>query len=81
MEELKVVIILGNPFEKEHEIHQKIKPAQLIVHIGTYQNCWSEIADVVLPGQYYSEKRAHLPTNSSRYSYRYFYSGFAKKSP
>ena len=56
-EKLKVVIILGNPFEKEHEIQQKIKPAQLIVHIGAYHNCWSEIADVVLPGQYYSEKK------------------------
>ena len=54
---LKVVIILGNPFEKEHEIQQKIKPAQLIVHIGAYHNCWSEIADVLLPGQYYSEKK------------------------
>ena len=54
---LKVVIILGNPFEKEQEIQQKIKPAQLIVHIGAYHNCWSEIADVVLPGQYYSEKK------------------------
>ena len=56
-EKLKVVIILGNPFEKEHEIQQKIKPAQLIVHIGAYHNCWSEIADVVLPGQHYSEKK------------------------
>ena len=35
---LKVVIILGNPFEKEQEIQQKIKPAQLIVHIGAYHN-------------------------------------------
>ena len=55
--ELKVVIVLGNPFETEHEIQQKIKPAQLVVHIGSYHNCWSEIADVVLPGQYYSEKK------------------------
>ena len=55
--ELKVVIILGNPFESEDEIQQKIKPAQLIVYIGAYHNCWSEIADVVLPGQYYSEKK------------------------
>ena len=54
---LKVVIILGNPFEKEQEIQQKIKPTQLIVHIGAYHNYWSEIADVVLPGQYYSEKK------------------------
>ena len=28
-----------------------------MVHIGAYHNCWSEIADVVLPGQYYSEKK------------------------
>ena len=55
--EIKVVIILGNPFESEDEIQQKIKPAQLIVYIGAYHNCWSEIADVVLPGQYYSEKK------------------------
>jgi len=55
--ELKVVIILGNPFEKDNEIQQKIKSAQLLVHIGAYHNCWSEIADVVLPGQYYSEKK------------------------
>ena len=54
---LKVVIILGNPFETEYEIQQKIKPAQLVVHIGSYHNCWSEIADVVLPGQFYSEKK------------------------
>ncbi len=50
--ELKVAIILGNPFETEHEIQQKIKTAQLVVHIGSDHNCWSEIADVVLPGQY-----------------------------
>ncbi len=55
--ELKVVIILGNPFEKDNEIQQKIKSAQLVVHIGAYHNCWSELADVVLPGQYYSEKK------------------------
>ena len=55
--EPKVVIILGNPFETEHEIQQKIKPTQLVVHIGSYHNCWSEIADVVLPGQFYSEKK------------------------
>ncbi len=55
--ELKVVIVLGNPFETEYEIQQKIKPAQLVVHIGTYHNCWSEIADVVLPGQHFSEKK------------------------
>ena len=53
----KVVIILGNPFETEHEIQQKLKPTQLVVHIGSDHNCWSEIADVVLPGQYYSEKK------------------------
>ena len=52
-----MAIILGNPFETEHEIQQKIKPAQLVVHIGAYHNCWSEIADVVLPGQYFSEKK------------------------
>ena len=52
-----MVIILGNPFETEHEIQQKIKPAQLVVHIGSCHNCWSEIADVVLPGQFYSEKK------------------------
>jgi len=55
--EINVAIILGNPFETDHEIQQKIKLAQMIVHIGAYQNCWSEIADVVLPGQYYSEKK------------------------
>ena len=56
--DLKVVFVLGNPFETEHDLQQKIKTAQLVVHIGAYHNSWSEIADVVLPGQHYSEKIA-----------------------
>ena len=54
---LKMAIILGCPFEKENDFHQKIKQTQLVIHIGAYHNCWSDIADVVLPGQNYSEKK------------------------
>ena len=64
--DLKVVIILGNPFESELEIHEKIKKAQLVIHIGTFHNLWSEIADVLLSGQYYSEKEGTFTNKNQR---------------
>jgi len=54
--ELKVVFVLGNPFETELEFKEIIKRTQLVIHIGIFHNSWSEMADVVLPGQFYSEK-------------------------
>jgi predicted molibdopterin-dependent oxidoreductase YjgC len=64
--ELKVVFVLGNPFEAEAEVLEKIKKAQLVVHLGTFHNSWSEIADVVLPGQYYSEKEGTFTNKDQR---------------
>jgi NADH-quinone oxidoreductase subunit G len=64
--ELKVVFVLGNPFEAEVEVLEKIKKAQLVVHLGTFHNSWSEIADVVLPGQYYSEKEGTFINKNQR---------------
>ncbi len=64
--ELKVVFVLGNPFEAEVEVQEKIKRAQLVVHLGTFHNSWSEIADVVLSGQYYSEKEGTFTNKDQR---------------
>ena len=64
--ELKVVFILGNPFEAESEIKEIIKRTQLVVHIGAFHNSWCEIADVVLPGQYYSEKEGTYTNKHQR---------------
>jgi len=64
--ELKVVFILGNPFEAESEIKEIIKRTQLVVHLGVFHNSWSEIADVVLPGQYYSEKEGTYTNKHQR---------------
>jgi len=64
--DLKVVFVLGNPFEAEVEVQQKIKKAQLVVHLGVFHNSWSEIADVVLPGQYYSEKEGTFTNKDQR---------------
>ncbi len=64
--ELKVAFILGNPFEAESEIKEIIKRTQLVVHLGVFHNSWSEIADVVLPGQYYSEKEGTYTNKHQR---------------
>ena len=64
--DLKVVFILGNPFEAESEIKEIIKRTQLVVHLGVFHNSWGEIADVVLPGQYYSEKEGTYTNKHQR---------------
>ena len=51
-----MVIVLGAPFLNDLEIHEKIKKAHLLIYIGPFKNIWSDMADIVLPGQYYSEK-------------------------
>lgn len=64
--ELKVVFILGNPFEAESEIKEIIKRTQLVVHLGVFHNSWGEIADVILPGRYYSEKEGTYTNKHQR---------------
>jgi len=54
--DLKLVIVLGSPFLNDLEVQEKLKKANLLIHIGTINNIWSDLADIVLPGQYYSEK-------------------------
>jgi len=64
--ELKVVFVLGNPFENESELKEIIKRTQLVIQIGIFQNSWSEMADVVLPGQFYSEKEGTYTNKNQR---------------
>jgi len=64
--DLKVVFVLGNPFETELEFKEIIKRTQLIIHIGIFHNSWSEMADVVLPGQFYSEKEGTYTNKNQR---------------
>ncbi len=64
--ELKVVFVLGNPFENELELKEIIKQTQLVIHIGVFHNSWSEMADVVLPGQFYSEKEGTYTNKNQR---------------
>ena len=64
--ELKVVFVLGNPFENESELKEIIKQTQLVIHIGVFHNSWSEMADVVLPGQFYSEKEGTYTNKNQR---------------
>ena len=64
--ELKVVFVLGNPFENELEFKEIIKRTQLVIHIGVFHNSWSEMADVVLPGQFYSEKEGTYTNKNQR---------------
>ncbi|HIL87136.1 MAG TPA: hypothetical protein EYM25_00210, partial [Deltaproteobacteria bacterium] len=61
----KVVLILGNPFEDAAELREKVGKAQLIVSISTLFNGWTDIADVVLPGQLHSEQDVTF-TNKQR---------------
>ena len=64
--DLKVVFVLGNPFETELEFKEIIKRTQLVIHIGVFHNSWSEMADVVLPGQFYSEKEGTYTNKDQR---------------
>ena len=64
--DLKVVFVLGNPFETEMEFKEIIKLTQLVIHIGVFHNSWSDIADVVLPGQFYSEKEGTYTNKDQR---------------
>ena len=64
--DLKVVFVLGNPFETELEFKEIIKRTQLVIHIGVFHNSWSEMADVVLPGQFYSEKEGTYTNKNQR---------------
>jgi len=64
--DLKVVFVLGNPFETELEFKEIIKRTQLVIHIGIFHNSWSEMADVVLPGQFYSEKEGTYTNKNQR---------------
>ena len=64
--DLKVVFVLGNPFETELEFKEIIKLTQLVIHIGVFHNSWSDIADVVLPGQFYSEKEGTYTNKDQR---------------
>jgi len=64
--ELKVVFVLGNPFENESELKEIIKQTRLVIHIGVFHNSWSEMADVVLPGQFYSEKEGTYTNKNQR---------------
>lgn len=52
----KVVLLLGNPYPGAAELRERVANAQLIVQITPFQNEWSAVADVVLPGQLHSEK-------------------------
>ncbi|MDP7318419.1 MAG: molybdopterin-dependent oxidoreductase, partial [SAR324 cluster bacterium] len=61
----RVVIVLGNPFEHATELREKISKTQLIVAISPLFNGWTELADVVLPGQLHSEQDATY-TNKQR---------------
>ena len=64
--DLKVVFVLGNPFETELEFKEIIKRTQLVIHIGVFHNSWSDIADVLLPGQFYSEKEGTYTNKDQR---------------
>ena len=64
--DLKVVFVLGNPFETVLEFKEIIKLTQLVIHIGVFHNSWSDIADVVLPGQFYSEKEGTYTNKDQR---------------
>ena len=64
--DLKVVFVLGTPFETEMEFKEIIKLTQLVIHIGVFHNSWSDIADVVLPGQFYSEKEGTYTNKDQR---------------
>lgn len=64
--DIKVVIVLGDPFFAGVEIQEKLKKTDLVVYLGVFKNYWSEIADVILPGQYYSEKEGTYTNKHQR---------------
>ena len=54
--DIKIVIVFGSPFLEESYIQEELEKAKLLIQIGAFKNIWSENAQIILPGQYYSEK-------------------------
>jgi NADH-quinone oxidoreductase subunit G len=52
----KVVFVLGNPFVGNAALQNAAKASQLIVQIGTHEDPWFNVADVILPGHTHAER-------------------------
>ncbi|MBI3992440.1 MAG: molybdopterin-dependent oxidoreductase [Candidatus Lambdaproteobacteria bacterium] len=61
----KIVFVLGTPFAGDEALRNLAFKAELVVHIGTFQNPWVQVADVILPG-YTTAEKAGTFTNKAR---------------
>ncbi len=61
----KVLWVFGSPFAEDGAIREAARKAELIVHVGTANGAWRDVADVVLPGLTYAEKAGTF-TNGDR---------------
>lgn len=63
---VKVVVVLGNPFEQQTEILDLAAKAELIIYLGTKTNAWTQKADVLLPGRTHAEKEGTFTNKNKR---------------
>ena len=62
---LKVLIILGKPFEDDN-LDGKINSIPLVINITAEKSVWSELSDICLPGRLHSEKDASYTNKDGR---------------
>ena len=62
---LKVLIILGKPFEDDN-LDGKINSIPLVINITAEKSVWSELSDICLPGRLHSEKNASYTNKDGR---------------
>ena len=62
---LKVLIILGKPFEDDN-LDGKINSIPLVINITAEKSNWSELSDICLPGRLHSEKDASYTNKDGR---------------
>ena len=62
---LKVLIILGKPFEDDN-LDGKINSIPLVINITAEKSVWSGLSDICLPGRLHSEKDASYTNKDGR---------------
>lgn len=65
LSQVKVLVVMGNPYENDISIQEKALQAELIIYIGSNRNQWSEKADVIFAGRTSAEKKGTF-TNKNR---------------
>ena len=65
-QEAKPSNVVNHTQHKRGDVDEGFAKAELVIHIGTARNAWSDVADLVLPGYTYAEKRGSFTNKAKR---------------